>query len=56
MNNIVLTEQEPLWKTKILIQISNFEATYKKPYMKGSNNIYLSNVYNHIKKTEVDLK
>jgi len=56
MNYIILPKGEPLWKTKILIQISNFEAIYKKPYMKGSNNIYFSNLYNNMEKTEVDIK
>ena len=52
----MLLEEQSLWKSELLFQLSNFQITYKQPYMKGSNNIYFLNLYNNIKKTEVDKK
>lgn len=47
MNNMVFVDFELLGAWTLLISLSNDQEHYKKPYMNGSNNMYLWRTYNN---------
>ena len=47
MNNMVFVDFELLGAWTLLISLSNDQEHYKKPYINGSNNMYLWRTYNN---------
>ena len=52
MENIVLTDEKPLWAWMLLIYQMSMQNKDIVPYMYGSNNMYFSGKYRNILNTK----